>query len=202
MAETRKNIPTADVLMTSMRSMGYSFEAAIADVLDNSVSAKARNISIQFPIDPNECFVAICDDGIGMSKDDLFDAMKYGSQNKKDCRAVDDLGRFGLGLKAASLSQCKKLTVISKEANGEKVAYCWDLDVIKDTEDWDLIEYNREETAKIKFSDYLNDKQSGTVVLWEDFDVLEKNAGNWTMPSATWMRRTGGIRTSWMRTAG
>lgn len=178
MAKTRKNIPTADVLMTSMRSMGYSFEAAIADVLDNSVSAKAHNIIIRFPIDPNECYVAICDDGIGMSKDDLFDAMKYGSQNKKNYRAEEDLGRFGLGLKAASLSQCEKLTVISKHENEGLAAYCWDLDVIKDSEDWDLVEYNQDEIDSLKFVDFLNDKTSGTVVLWEEFDVLEKNAGN------------------------
>ena len=84
MAELKRNEPTADVLMTSMRSMGYTFESAIADVIDNSVSAKCHEIRLKFPIDPQDCYVAICDDGEGMSKDELFDAMKYGSQLKKD----------------------------------------------------------------------------------------------------------------------
>ena len=178
MAEARKNVPTADVLMISMRSMGYSFEAAIADVIDNSVSAKASVVELKFPIDPQECFVAICDNGLGMTRTELFDAMKYGSQLKKNSRSLDDLGRFGLGLKAASLSQCKKLTVISKSTNGEISAFCWDLDLITQKEDWCLIEYSTEEICSIRMNEFLNDKKSGTVVLWEDFDVLEKNAGS------------------------
>lgn len=178
MATIQKNIPTADVLMTSMRSMGYTFEAAIADIIDNSISAKADTVEIKFPVDPADCYVAICDNGYGMSKDYLFDAMKYGSQMKKDYRESDDLGRFGLGLKAASLSQCKKLTVISKCKSDGISAFCWDLDLVIDHREWELIEYNYEEIRKLRFSDYLNDKESGTIVLWEDFDILEKNTGS------------------------
>lgn len=114
MAKLKANKPTADVLMNSMRAMGYSFEAAIADIVDNSVSAQARNIVLRFPIDPSDCCVAVCDDGIGMNKKELLDAMKYGSQLKSANRSEDDLGRFGLGMKAASLSQCRRLTVASK----------------------------------------------------------------------------------------
>ena len=130
-----ENKPTADILMTSMRAMGYSFESAIADIIDNSVSAFARNIWIRFPIDPLDCYVAICDDGFGMTKEELFDAMKYGSEQKRGYRSEDDLGRFGLGLKAASLSQCKRLTVASKKG-GKIAAYIWDLDVILEKKDW------------------------------------------------------------------
>lgn len=72
MAKLKANKPTADVLMNSMRAMGYSFEAAIADIVDNSVSAQARNIVLRFPIDPSDCCVAVCDDGIGMNKKELF----------------------------------------------------------------------------------------------------------------------------------
>ena len=115
MAKLKANKPTADVLMNSMRAMGYSFEAAIADIVDNSVSAQARNIVLRFPIDPSDCCVAVCDDGIGMNKKELLDAMKYGSQLKSANRSEDDLGRFGLGMKAASLSQCRRLTVASKK---------------------------------------------------------------------------------------
>ena len=91
----RKNKPTADVLMTSMRAMGYSFESAIADILDNSISAHADRISVKMPVDPLQCYVAICDNGDGMTSDELFDAMKYGSENKRNGRTADDLGRLG-----------------------------------------------------------------------------------------------------------
>ena len=118
MAKLKANKPTADVLMNSMRAMGYSFEAAIADIVDNSVSAQARNIVLRFPIDPSDCCVAVCDDGIGMNKKELLDAMKYGSQLKSANRSEDDLGRFGLGMKAASLSQCRRLTVTFRPIYG------------------------------------------------------------------------------------
>lgn len=177
MSELKRNEPTADVLMTSMRSMGYTFESAIADVIDNSVSAKCHEIRIKFPIDPQECFVAICDDGEGMNREELFDAMKYGSQMKKDNRSVDDLGRFGLGLKSASLSQCRRLTVASKK-DGVISAFCWDLDNIEEQCDWSIIEYDNEEIKKIRHVDYLSSHSSGSVVLWEDFDVLKKSSGS------------------------
>lgn len=123
MAKLKANKPTADVLMNSMRAMGYSFEAAIADIVDNSVSAQARNIVLRFPIDPSDCCVAVCDDGIGMNKKELLDAMKYGSQLKSANRSEDDLGRFGLGMKAASLSQCRRLTVASKRTANFRPMY-------------------------------------------------------------------------------
>ena len=82
MATIKENRPTADVLMFSMRAMGYTFEAAIADVINNSISANATLIELGFPIDPAECYVTISDNGIGMSSEELFDAMKYGSQMK------------------------------------------------------------------------------------------------------------------------
>ena len=171
------NEPTADILMNSMRSMGYSFESAIADIIDNSISAKASLIKIKFPVDPNDIFIAICDNGVGMSSNELFDAMKYGSAMKGSCRDESDLGRFGLGLKAASLSQCRKLTVVSKK-NNEISAYVWDLDHIEQEEKWSIGKCTDEEIKKIKYVDFLEDFDSGTVVLWEGFDFIEKATGN------------------------
>lgn len=177
MNKLRENKPTADVLMNSMRAMGYSFESAVADVIDNSISAGANIVQVKFPIDPMDNFVAICDDGCGMNSAQLFDAMKYGSEQKKDCRDENDLGRFGLGLKAASLSQCRRLTVISK-VNSELSAYIWDLDVIEEKRDWFVVECTKEQIEQNKFSSWLNDYDSGTVVLWENFDFIEKASGN------------------------
>ena len=173
----RENKPTADVLMASMRSIGYSFESAVADIIDNSISVKADLIEVRFPIEPSELYVAVCDNGTGMSEEELFDAMKYGSAMKRGNRSEDDLGRFGLGLKAASLSQCRKLTVASKR-DGVISACIWDLDVVERERDWIMIECSAEEIDKIRFIDFLKDKKSGTVVLWENFDVLSKSAGN------------------------
>ena len=177
MSRLRENKPTADVLMTPMRAMGYSFESAIADIIDNSISAHAKEIMIHFPVDPSECFVAICDNGCGMTNTELFDAMKYGSEAKREGRSADDLGRFSLGLKSASLSQCRKLTVVSKK-DGELSAYIWDLDVVEQRRDWYVIECFPEHINEIRFSDYLDKYENGTVVLWENFDMLEKSAGN------------------------
>ena len=148
MDKLKENKPTADILMMSMRAMGYSFESAIADIIDNSISASARNIWLKFPIDPSECYVAVCDDGWGMNRDELIDAMKYGSEQKREKRATDDLGRFGLGLKAASLSQCRRLTVASKK-DGDISAYIWDLDVILKKKDWYMVECTPEDITEL-----------------------------------------------------
>ena len=178
MDNLKKNKPTADVLMISMRAMGYSFESAIADIVDNSVSADAKNIYLKFPSSPmEEFFVAICDDGWGMTKDELFDAMKYGSEQKKGKRADNDLGRFGLGLKAASLSQCRKLTVASKKDNIIS-AYIWDLDIVEKEKDWYVIECSDDQIENIKEISWLKEKETGTIVVWENFDLIEKSSGN------------------------
>ena len=177
MNNLRENKPTADILMLSMRAMGYSFESAVADIIDNSISAEARKIHLRFSVDPIDIYVAICDDGCGMTSNELFDAMKYGSEQKRDGRADTDLGRFGLGLKAASLSQCRKLTVASKK-DGIISAYIWDLDVVEEKRDWFIIECTKEQISTIKSVSWLDTVESGTVVLWENFDLLEKSTGS------------------------
>lgn len=177
MDKLKENKPTADILMISMRAMGYSFESAIADIIDNSISASAHNIWLRFPVDPTECYVAICDDGWGMSRDELVDAMKYGSEQKREERATDDLGRFGLGLKAASLSQCRRLTVVSKK-DGDISAYIWDLDIILKKKDWYMVECTPEDIAKLHQISWLESRDSGTIVIWENFDLIEKSSGN------------------------
>lgn len=177
MAQYAENKPTADVLMLSMRSMGYTFEAAIADIVDNSISAGASEIQIRFPVDPTDLFVAICDNGSGMNRDELFDAMKYGSSLKRGKRLKSDLGRFGLGLKSASLSQCRNLTVVSKK-DGMLSAFTWNLDVVEEKKDWIILERDMKEIQSFKFIDYLYRKESGTIVIWEDFDIIKESSGN------------------------
>ena len=129
-------VPFAPSLIESMRSLGYSFPAAIADLLDNSISAKAKEISIISEPSLNPTLI-IFDDGCGMDQGELYEAMRYGSSNPLEERKEDDLGRFGLGLKSASLSQCRKLVVISKK-EGQISGYSWDLDYVMEKQSWML----------------------------------------------------------------
>ena len=176
MSQERINIPQADLLMGSMRSMGYSFEAAIADVIDNSISAHATTVKLLFPSDPIAIpSVGILDDGDGMTNEVLFEAMRYGSTASELAREVDDLGRFGLGLKSASLSQCRKLTVVSIK-NDATSAFMWDYNLIQRQKKWVVVEYDNTEIKKLPYVDILLKQGRGTLVIWQDFDVLAKSS--------------------------
>lgn len=170
-----KNIPKADHLMGSMRSMGYTFEAAIADIIDNSISANCKTIQLNFPTNALNCYVSIVDDGNGMSKVELFNAMRYGSAASESERNGSDLGRFGLGLKAASLSQCRELTVISKK-DSKISGYKWDYKYIIENKDWYILELSDYEINQLPNIDQLQSLEHGTLVIWDDFDVIEKSS--------------------------
>ncbi len=177
MSKDRLHIPKASTLMSSLRSMGYSFESAVADVIDNSISAYAKNIHILFPSNPLEKLaVGILDDGIGMTSEGLLEAMRYGSLSAEDSRAEEDLGRFGMGLKSASLSQCAKLTVVSRNS-GNINAYRWDFKHILELGDWLLQELDNSEIKELPYIEKLNNQIEGTLVIWEDFDVISKTSG-------------------------
>ncbi|WP_201193315.1 ATP-binding protein [Pseudomonas fluorescens] len=162
--------PHAASLLESMRSIGYTLESALADILDNSLSANAKNIDIEFrPYD--EPYIAIIDDGHGMSSVILERAMRHGSTNPLDLRAADDMGRYGLGLKTSSLSQCRRMTVISKQ-NFVITGLCWDLDVVIDRQSWIMLELDNEDLANIPHIEELSKRSSGTLVLWQKLDKL------------------------------
>jgi len=105
--------PDPASLIESMRDIGYSMETAVADLIDNSITAEASNVDIRFSWNDGEPWLAIIDDGCGMDSDELTNAMRLGSKNPLEERDKKDLGRYGLGLKTASFSQCRKLAVIS-----------------------------------------------------------------------------------------
>lgn len=168
--------PRADILMTAIRSIGYTFESALADIIDNSISSGASNIHINFSsISP--AYISILDDGCGMNLDELRQAMKYGSKDVREKREKEDLGRFGLGLKTASLSQCKRLTVISKK-DGYIYGARWDLDIIQKKQAWILEILSESEVEEaypcstfIPLRD-LQTYETGTIVLWENLDRM------------------------------
>lgn len=164
--------PHAPTLIESTRAIGYTLESAIADIVDNSVSASASCTDIFFfPI--GDSYIAILDNGCGMNADELETAMRYGSQNPNDKRVATDLGRFGLGLKTASLSQCRTLTVASKKG-GNIDARRWDIDYVIKTGEWSLIILETEdEINSIPKIDKLRQFESGTLVVWQNLDRLK-----------------------------
>ncbi len=169
-------VPFAPSLIESMRSIGYSFSSAIADLIDNSISADALNIDIISEPGANPWLV-ILDDGHGMSEKELYEAMRYGSTNPLDKRSENDLGRFGLGLKSASLSQCRHMVVISKQ-NDDINAYSWDLDYVIEKGSWMLKGYSDEEIGEYPEIDRLKRIKHGTYVYLEEFDRIKEATGN------------------------
>lgn len=190
MSKDKLNIPKADILMGSMRSMGYSFESAIADIIDNSISAKCSLVKLFFPRYPYERpYVSILDNGEGMSKENLFDAMKYGSSASESVREDEDLGRFGLGMKSASLSQCRILTVVSKKGC-EMSGYTWDYNYIKVSQEWMVKEHTLEEIYELPCVDLLKEQEQGTLVLWRDFDILAKSNDGQVFDALSYLQET------------
>jgi hypothetical protein len=160
--------PDAPSLLESMRSIGYSPESALADLVDNSISARARNITIEFRADPSP-YIAVLDNGHGMEPAELEHAMRHGSTNPLVVRSEHDLGRYGLGLKTASLSQCRRLVVISFK-NQILSGYCWDLDRIILRKEWTLLALDEDEIRQLPHVSNLQAEQSGTIVLWQELD--------------------------------
>lgn len=176
MIETLEVIPDPVSLIEAMRAVGYSAEAAVADIIDNSLSAEATAIHVKY--DASDVpFVAILDDGRGMSPDELTSAMRHGSGNPTDHREAKDLGRFGLGLKTASLSQCRKLTVISKKG-GIVSARRWDLDVVQEARKWVVVIPTKSDLAKLPMYGTLESQGSGTLVIWQELDRLTAGASD------------------------
>ena len=190
MSKDRKHIPKASTLMGSLRSMGYSFESAVADVIDNSISAHAQNIRILFPSTPlDELAIGILDDGDGMKGEVLFEAMRYGSLSAEEERSEDDLGRFGMGMKSASLSQCRCLTVISFD--GETLnGFKWDYNHILMTQDWMIQELEKNEIDELPYIERLKKQDKGTLVLWQDFDVISNSSGGQVYSTLVELRST------------
>jgi hypothetical protein len=160
-------IPEASSMIETFRAIGYSLETAIADIIDNSISAKAKNIYINRIWHGGKSVITIKDDGIGMNSDEIIQAMRPGAQNPLSDRSASDLGRFGLGLKTASFSQCRKLSVLSKRIGYNAAFWSWDLDYVSQSHKWELLKWIPED-----FSQELNEQESGTLVVWTDLDRI------------------------------
>ncbi len=165
-AEIAKPNPKSTI--NSYRSFGYNLSTAISDIIDNSISANATEIRLDYKWNGKDSFISICDNGIGMNKDDLIIAMTPGSKDPDEERNEKDLGRFGMGLKTASFSQCKRLTCITKREGSSTLKRCWDIDFINSENEWRLLDY----VSDNSFLDKVENLKSGTLVLWEKLDRI------------------------------
>ena len=156
-------------MLEALRGLGYSTAAALADIIDNSISAGAKEVRIDFTWDGPTSRITVLDDGSGMNDAELESAMRLGDKNPLDARAAHDLGRFGMGLKTASFSQCRRLTVATVK---DSAASClrWDLDELAADPEGGWLLFEGPAQGSKPFIACLNGKKAGTLVLWEMMD--------------------------------
>lgn len=167
--------PNPAALVEAMRSLGYTLETAVADIVDNSLSHGATHVHIRFDWAGSDSVIAISDNGCGMSEKRLVEAMRAGSHDPRADRAPSDLGRFGLGLKTASFSQASRLTVLTRSEGELEAVRIWDLPHISQANDWLLLRVASGNADR--HASWMRDHPTGTCVVWEKLDRLVGNAG-------------------------
>ena len=165
------SVPDPGRTMEGLRDTGYSFETAIADLVDNSIAASALNIDILINQDfRGNVRVSIADDGEGMDRDGLIDAMRYGSPRRADPAS---LGKYGLGLKTASTAYCRRLSVISRNSGAAPLHMAtWDLDHVMDKREWLLLMSDGPDDETVTHLNDVTPEGAGTVVVWTKVDRL------------------------------
>jgi hypothetical protein len=159
-------------MIESLRGLGYTTASALADIIDNSITAGATQVSVTFSWDTDKTTVAILDNGRGMNEAELDSAMRLGEKSPLDHRDTSDLGRFGFGLKTASFSQARRLTVSSKSEQNPIFTLRWDLDLLESSTDdgWHL--YEGAHPGSEMLLSPLTSQSKGTLVLWENLDRI------------------------------
>lgn len=172
---SREVIPSAKRLIKSLRDLGYTFSSAVSDLIDNSIQACATEIYIDIEMKGINSYIRIADNGYGMTLTQLEEAMRYGSDN--DYTVENNLGKFGLGLKTASFSQCRRFSVATRSmSDRQKIIHCfaWDLAHIEKTNKWEILELENK-IRDFVVQNYLKDN-TGTVVLWQYLDRVIESA--------------------------
>ena len=170
-SKTRSAPPRAMAMLESLRGLGYSTGAALADIIDNSISAGASEVRLDFAWDGPNSRITVLDDGRGMDDAELESAMRLGDKNPLDTRSAHDLGRFGMGLKTASFSQCRRLTVATIK-RGVTSCLRWDLDELAADPDGGWLLFEGPAKGSKPHIAGLKGKKAGTVVLWETMDRI------------------------------
>ena len=164
--------PDPSSLIEALRAFGYSPETSLADLIDNSITANAKNIWVKFVWAGAESHIEILDDGSGMDTKELVRAMKVGSQNPLNERDAKDLGRFGLGLKTASFAQCRHVSVSSLKDGLPISTRIWDLDYVAKHGQWRLMKYPSKNHDEIITGSLGKNMASGTLIIWSNLDRM------------------------------
>lgn len=169
--------PDPERVIVGLRDTGYDFETAVADIVDNSVAADATEVDLKLAADYlGNVRLSIADNGIGMDREGLIDAMKYGSRPRANPAS---LGKYGLGLKTASTAYCKRLSVVTRPAGSTPALMAtWDLEHVARTKKWELLLRADCDGEAIEQLDAISPGGSGTVVLWDEVDRLIKDYQN------------------------
>ena len=152
-----------------MRDLGYEFSDAVAEIVDNSIQAGANVIQANLQFDGYESYLTVLDNGVGMTPAEIREALRFGSMRDYE---QDDLGKFGLGLKTSSLSQCDSLTVSSRNSQ-KKVqihSYSWDMDHINRVDQWEILPIEADELLNPVVEHLYS--TTGTAVTWERLNRL------------------------------
>lgn len=157
--------------MLALSSMGYDFSQAVSDVLDNSIDAGSTKVEIVVSHDEESAsdpYILIMDNGEGMNYEKLIEAMTLGGSSS----SIDSLGKFGMGMKTASLSQCDRLTVVTKKPRCGISGLVWDMTTLKKEKKWEM-EVVSETVLPVSARQFLSSVTSGTVILWEQIKLLK-----------------------------
>jgi hypothetical protein len=175
--------PNPEFLIKSIAEQGYSLETALADLMDNSVTANATRIEVLTKVDSEPFILFIADNGDGMDEASLKKNMQFPSKSPEDTRDISDLGRFGLGLKTASFSQTRIFTVLSRKKGSDKFfGLTWDVNHLKKSGKWEMILNSEEEISNIIeqytsiSKEHLNNSSEfipNTIVVWKGLYKFE-----------------------------
>lgn len=176
-------LPNAARTIDALRENGISFQAAVADLIDNSIEAQATRVDVTMMFDGKASWVRVADNGEGMDAKTLTEAMRYGTDRNYD---EHDLGKFGMGMKTAPLSQCRCLTVASRVSVSQRRIEVrrWDIQEIERSNRWGLQVLSPDECDDTLL-DPLNDS-TGTVVFWENLDRV---IGRYSIPNGERAKR-------------
>lgn len=151
----------------SLSSLGYSPAAAVADLIDNSLAVGASQIDVSLHWDGSTgSTVSVRDNGTGMIPAVLMEGMTVGGRGLAPDREAGDLGRFGMGLKTASFSQCRQLIVATRTRVGEWSTAVWDVDHVIRVGEWELLTDVPADARADLDTATAPSHSGGTVILW------------------------------------
>lgn len=169
---TDASIIALDRFIQATRDSGYKGTySAVSELVDNSLQAGAKHVRINILVggDDVHCpiWVAVLDDGCGMDRATLRQALRFGGSSRFNDR--DGLGRYGMGLPNSSLSQARRVEVFTWQNGGKPIYSYLDVDEIASGRTTE-IPAPQPRVIPATFSGMTG--KSGTLVLWSRCDRL------------------------------